>query len=97
MEGRVVGVAVHVRGGFMFFSSDPDLKGLEATVFRRVKMISQRVVEIIDANRISKGESATKAPHNWTAAAIDPRGDNVVRLHARRWDTNGDPEPPDAA
>jgi hypothetical protein len=24
-DGRVVGVAVRVRGGFMFFSSDPDL------------------------------------------------------------------------
>jgi hypothetical protein len=52
--GRVVGVAVRVRGGFMFFSSDPDLNELEATVFRRAEMVTRRVAEIVQAKRCSR-------------------------------------------
>ncbi len=48
-NGRVVGVAVRVRGGFMFFSSDPDLKELEAKIFPRAKSIGLRVAEFARA------------------------------------------------
>ena len=50
-DGRVVGVAVRVRGGFMFFSSDPDLKELEAKIFPRAKSIGRRVAEFVQAKR----------------------------------------------
>lgn len=44
-DGRVVGVAVRVRGGFMFFSSDPNLKELEAKIFSNAKAVGRRVAE----------------------------------------------------
>ena len=53
-DGRTVGVAVRVRGGFMFFSSDPNLKELEAKIFPRAKSISQRVAEFVRAKRNAK-------------------------------------------
>ena len=94
-DGRVVGVAVRVRGGFMFFSSDPDLKILEATVFRRVEMITQRVTEILQYGGSSKEQTSIGIPPSYSPS-IDGGG-NVVRLHPRRCRTTIDPEPPDAA
>jgi hypothetical protein len=49
VDGRIVGVAVPVRGGFMFFSFHPDLKVLEATVYRRAEMLTGRTAEILQA------------------------------------------------
>lgn len=56
-DGRVVGVAVRVRGGFMFFSTDPDLKLLEGTVFGRVEMVARQVAEIAQAKRVRWGKA----------------------------------------
>jgi len=44
--GRDVGIAVRVRGGFMFFSSEPEFRILEATVLSRAEMFAQRAAEI---------------------------------------------------
>jgi hypothetical protein len=60
-DGRAVGVAVRVRGGFMFFSSDPDLKELEAKIFPRAKSIGQRVAEFVQAKRNANDQSPAAA------------------------------------
>jgi len=97
-DGRVVGVVVRVRGGFMFFASDPDLKVLEATVFRRAEMVARRVAEMtLQAKRKSKEQTAIGAPQNWSASAIEVSGGNVVRLYPKARHTSAKPEPPDAA
>ena len=93
--GRVVGVAVPVRGGFMFFSLDPALKVLEATVFRRAEMLTRRVAEIVQRATNLKEERATQVPPCWTVA-IDAGG-RVVRVRPMQWRTHRDPERPDAA
>jgi hypothetical protein len=85
-DGRVVGVAVRVRGGFMFFSSDPDLRELEAKIFPRAKSIGRRVAEFVRRKDASNDQS--------------PGGsDNVVplrlRQHGRRH--TDDLPPPTAA
>jgi len=95
-DGRVVGVAVRVRGGFMFFSPDPDLRVLEGNVFGRAEMVTRRVAEVVRAMRISNKRSAVAHP-SWSASAIDSGGGNVVRLRPRQRHKNADPEPPDAA
>ena len=95
--GRVVGVAVRVRGGFMFFASDPEFKVLEARVFRGAEMVRRRVAEIVQAKQSSNEQAAMEVSQSSTAAAIGALGSNVVLLRPRRWHTNGDPEPPDAA
>jgi len=94
-DGRVVGVAVRVHGGFMFFSTDPDLKVLEATVFPRVEMVTRQVAEIVQAKRSSTGRTAMEGAAGWGATKICDS--NVVRLRPRRLHTISDPEPPDAA
>ncbi len=48
-NGRVAGVAVRVRGGFMFFSSDPALKQLEGSIYPHAKSIGRRVAEFTQA------------------------------------------------
>jgi hypothetical protein len=96
-DGRVVGVAVRVRGGFMFFSSDPDLNELEATVFRRAETIMRRVAEIAQAKRCSGERTVIEAPPSRSATAIDGGGGNVLRLRPKQCHANANPEPPDAA
>ena len=96
-NGRVVGVAVRVRGGFMFFASDPEFKVLEASIFRDAEMVRRRVAEIVQPKQSSNEQTAMEASQSSTAAAIGAVGSNVVLLRPRRWHTNGDPEPPDAA
>ena len=95
-DGRVVGVAIRVRGGFLFFSSDPDLRTLEATVFRRAELVERRVAEILEATQGSSEQCAI-APQTWTASAIDVFSSNVVRLRPKRSQNNANPKPPDAA
>jgi len=85
-DGRVVGVAVRVHGGFMFFSSDPDLKELEATIFPRAKSIGRRVAELVQARKGSNDQS--------------PQGTGkVVPLRPPRCEHRNidDPPPPTAA
>ena len=69
-DGRIVGVVVPVRGGFMFFSSDVDLKILEGAIFPRVEMVTRRVAEIRQAK-------------DWRAPAVDVGG-RQGRLAATR-------------
>lgn len=85
-DGRVVGVAVRVRGGFMFFSSDPDLKELESNIFPRVKSIGRRVAEFVRARKGANDQS--------------PAGTgNVVPLQLPQRERRpiDDPPPPTAA
>jgi hypothetical protein len=93
--GQVVGVAVRVHGGFMFFSSEPELNVLEATVFRRVGMITRRASEILCAKKKKPNEDRA-SPYS-TVPAVGASGGNVVQLRPKQWHTNGDSEPPDAA
>jgi hypothetical protein len=96
-NGRVVGVAVRVRGGFMFFASDPEFKMLEANVFRSAEMIRRRVTDIVQAKQSLKEPTAIGVPPNGSAAPIAALGSNVVLFRPRPWHTHEDPEPPDAA
>jgi hypothetical protein len=45
-DRRVVGVAVRVPGGFMFYSSDSDFDELEGRLFRRARTMSGAVAEL---------------------------------------------------
>jgi hypothetical protein len=45
-DRRVVGVAVRVPGGFMFFSSDSDFDELEGQLFARARAMSRRLAEV---------------------------------------------------
>lgn len=96
-DGRIVGVAVPVRGGFMFFSSDPDLKALEATIFRQAEMIARQVAEIVRARPNLMVQTGVDVPPSRSVSEIVVGGGNVVRLQPRQCHTNADPEPPDAA
>ena len=45
-DRSVVGVAVRVPGGFMFFSSDSDFDELEGQLFPRARAMSRRLAEV---------------------------------------------------
>ena len=55
-EKQVVGIAVRVPGGFRFFTSDPDFKGLETQVYPKARSIDRLAAEIVAARR--GGQSA---------------------------------------
>ena len=93
-DGRVIGVAVRVRGGFMFFSCDPFFKALEGTVYQQAEIISQRVTASLQAKRRCKGCSMRTSLR---PAAGDAACANVVHLHPSQRSTLEGPEPPDAA
>jgi hypothetical protein len=95
-DGRIVGVAVRVHDGFMFFSSEPYLRSLEATVFSRAELITLRVAELLGATRASSGRCAIATP-SWNADTIDVCSGNVVQLRPKQSHTIANPEPPDAA
>ena len=84
--GRVVGVAVRVHGGFMFFSSEPDLKELEAKIFPRAKSIGRRVAELVQARKGANDQSPEDTG-------------NVVPLRPPQCELRNidDPPPPTAA
>jgi len=48
-DRRVVGVAVRVPGGFMFYSSDRDFDELEGRLFPRARAMSRRLGEVAKA------------------------------------------------
>lgn len=48
-DRRVVGVAIRVPGGFMFYSSDRDFDQLEGELFPRARAMSRRLAEIAKA------------------------------------------------
>jgi len=47
-DRRVVGVAVRVPGGFMFFSSDSDFDELEGQLFSRARAMSRWLAEVAE-------------------------------------------------
>ena len=54
-DRRVVGIAVRVPGGYQFFCSNPDFRGLEGTVFPRARSIERvvaRHAERLSANSL---------------------------------------------
>lgn len=48
-DRSVVGVAVRVPGGFMFYSSDSDFDELEGRLFPRARAMSRQLAEIAAA------------------------------------------------
>jgi hypothetical protein len=95
-DGRVVGVAVRVRGGFLFLSSEREFKALEAKLFRRIQTLKDQVAEIARSNAPPLEERAIISPG--PASAIETGRANVVQLRPRAaWTRDPHPEPPDAA
>lgn len=45
-DRQVIGVAIRVAGGFVFFPSDPVFDALEGKVFSRVRAMSRRLAEV---------------------------------------------------
>lgn len=66
-DRRVVGVAIRVPGGFMFYSSDSDFDQLEGQLFPRARAMSRRLGEVARAKglpvwkRARPGEQRTAA------------------------------------
>jgi hypothetical protein len=85
-DGRVVGVAVRVRGGFMFFSSDPELRELEAKIFPQATAIGRRVAEFVQAKKGANDQSPADAGN-----VLPLRAPQIGRRHI------DDPPPPAAA
>ena len=68
-DRRVVGIAVRVPGGFMFFASDDDFQELDGKLFpraraiaRRLEMTSQRKRPRIPANQNLSLATARDSP-----------------------------------
>jgi hypothetical protein len=49
-DRRVVGIAVRVKGGFRFFTSDRRYRSLESRTFPKLKAIIRRATEIARAS-----------------------------------------------
>jgi hypothetical protein len=63
-DRRVVGIAVRVPGGFMFFASDDDFEQLDGELFPRARAIARRI------EKVSKREGVTmRAPNEELAVA----------------------------
>ena len=45
-DRRVVGIAVRVPGGFMFFASDDDFEQLDGELFPRARAIARRLEKV---------------------------------------------------
>ena len=50
-DRRVVGIAVRVPGGFMFFASDDDFEHLDGELFPRARAIARRLEKASKRNR----------------------------------------------
>ena len=50
-DRRVVGIAVRVPGGFMFYSSDDDFEQIDGQLFPRARAISRRLEKISGRRR----------------------------------------------
>ncbi len=62
-DRRVVGVAVRVPGGFMFYSSDRDFDELEGRLFPRARAMSRRLAEVATARAVPRFERARPGRH----------------------------------
>jgi hypothetical protein len=58
-DRSVVGVAVRVPGGFMFYSSDSDFDELEGRLFPRARAMSRRIAEVATAKGRPRFKRAT--------------------------------------
>lgn len=45
-DKKVVGIAIRVRGGFRFVSSDPDFQSIDRKVFPRARALASSVAEL---------------------------------------------------
>lgn len=61
-DRRVVGIAVRVKGGFRFFTSDERFRALESRTFPRLKAIVARAAEIARAQRSGDAPLLGDAP-----------------------------------
>ena len=52
-DRRVVGIAVRVPGGFMFFASDDEFREIDGALFPRARAIARRL------EKVSRGERVT--------------------------------------
>lgn len=68
-DRRVVGIAVRVPGGFMFFASDDDFEQLDGELFPRARAIARRL------EKVSKPKGARMRTPNqaFEPAAFQPR------------------------
>ena len=65
-DRRVVGIAVRVPGGFMFFASDDDFEQLDGEIFPRARAILRRL------EQVSKRKGVTmRAPIEGLAVATN--------------------------
>ncbi|WP_214622935.1 hypothetical protein [Sphingobium nicotianae] len=53
-DRRLVGVAVRVRGGFQFFTSDSDFRSMDSKVFRRARALESGVAELARVHRVQR-------------------------------------------
>lgn len=53
-DRRVVGIAVRVRGGFRFFTSNARFKDLESQTFPRARSIYQRIEQMALARKSAR-------------------------------------------
>ena len=64
-DRRVVGIAVRVPGGFLFFSSDDDFQALDGQMFPRARAISRRLEKLARSGR----GRPSRAPHLWRSSS----------------------------
>jgi len=57
-DRRVVGVAVRVPGGFMFYSSDRNFDELEGRLFPRARAMSRQLAELATAKGLPRFQRA---------------------------------------
>ena len=53
-DRRVVGIAVRVPGGFMFFASDDDFEQLDGELFPRARTIARRLEKVSKRKRVAR-------------------------------------------
>ena len=63
-DRRVVGIAVRVPGGFMFFASDDDFEHLDGELFPRARAIARRLEKVSRRKGMT-----TRAPNEALAPA----------------------------
>ena len=62
-DRKVVGVAVRVKDGFRFFSSDPKFSPLEGKTFARIRSMTHRLAQHARRGRGAVAPAASKALH----------------------------------
>ena len=65
-DRRVVGIAVRVPGGFVFFSSDDDFQELDGSLFPRARAISRRLEKVSRKRQ----RRADRLPPIWRSAIV---------------------------